>query len=337
MTNGNVTKDKNNKLFNYELKVDFLKTISEGTAKYYTRIFMITAPYESDLQKDLHQFSFEEIEKILYAFQAKNRHTIETYGRVISSYLNWCVHQGYTRQNPLAKLKPNDFDQYVIHKERYITEKQLRQYEDQCTNFQDAVILRLLFEGVAGKEFSEIANLKKSDVDFQNQSLYLINSLKVDHKGLPVKYTERMIKVSERALYLIKGAMEQKTYTKRNGFMSTTSDHVREYTDLVQNEYVVRASITRNNPDWNSPVDKYVLYRRIQVIAETLGIDHLTAKWIQRSGMIYLASQLIGDEQEVTLDDLKIIADRFNLKSYHNLKSFLTYKHVRETYHDLLG
>lgn len=325
-------KDKNNKIFNYELKADFLKTISEQTAKYYTRIFMITATYEAQLQKDLYHFTFEEIEKILYAFEAKNRHTIETYGRVISSYLNWCVQQGIIAHNPLAPLKPDDFDKYVIHKEHYLTEKQLRHYEDQCTNFQDAVILRLLFEGIAGKEFSEIANLKKTDVDFQNKTLYLINSLKVDQCGLPVKYTERTIKVSDRALYLIKGAMEQKIYMKRNGFMSTASEHVREYTDLVQNDYVVRASITRNSPHWNSPVDKYVLYRRIQVISETLGINHLTAKWIQRSGMIYLASQLIGDAEEVTLDDLKIIADRFNLKSYHNLKSFLTYEHVRETY-----
>lgn len=328
------TNEKNNPLsmFNAEVKNDFLKTITnEGTAKYYARIFTITSKYEEALGKDLSRFSLKEIEKILYDFQARNRHTVETYGRVISSYLNWCIQQGITDENPLSELTSDDFDKYVINKENYLTEKQLRRYEDLCANYQDAVILRLLFVGVGGREFSEISNLKIDDVNFEDNTLHLVNSLKVDDRGFPTKFTERIIKVDDRTMYLIKGAIEQKTYIKRNGFMSREAENVREFTDLVENDYVVRASVTKNEHIY-SPVDKHVIYRRLSTLEKTLGIEGLTSKLIQRSGMIYYANQLIGDANEITLEDLKIVADRFNLKSYFNLKSFLTIENIRKTY-----
>lgn len=331
----NTTNEKNNSLYNPDVKNAYLDTISnEGTAKYYARIFSITSRYEEALGKDLNQFSLEEIEKILYDFESRNRHTVETYGRVISAYLNWCIQQGICDENPLSELTSEDFDKYVTNEEKYLSEKQLRRYEDLCANYQDAVILRLLFEGVGGKEFSEISNLKVEDVNFKNNTLHLTNSLKTDDKGFPTKFTERIIKVSDRTMYLIEGAIKQKTYTKRNGFMAQTADNVRDYTDLVENDYVVRASITKNTEYLNSPVDKFVLYRRIQTISETLDIEGLTAKFIQRSGMIYEAHKLIGDGDTVTLDDLKIVADRFNLKSYHNLKSFLTIENIKKVYPD---
>jgi hypothetical protein len=106
--------------------------------------------------------------------------------------------------------------------------------------------------------------------------------------------------------------------------------HVRPFTDLVANDYIVRASITRTE-NWNVSVDKFVIYRRIQAISESLGIKDLTAKYIQRSGMIHYANELIKDG-ELSLDDIKIVADRFNLKSYHNLKGFLTVENIVKTY-----
>jgi integrase len=331
MTN---TNKKNNYLFRPELKSAFLEEgdFSQGTIKNYIRIFSKVSEYEKELDKDISQFSFEELEKILYGFEANNRHTVETYGRVISSYLHWCVQKGIAQENQLEKIKSNDFDRYIKAKETYITEKQLRRYEDLCANYQDAVILRLLYIGVGGKQHSEISNLKVTDVDWDRKQLRLVNSLQVDDRGRPKKSTERFIPVDNRTLNLIKGAIEQKSYIKRNGFMTIPEkDNVREYTDLIQNDYVVRASATKNS-DPLAPVDKFVIHRRLTVLAETLDIDYLKPKYLQRSGMIYLAHSLIGRDEEVTLDDLKIIADRFNIKSYHNLKAIITTKTVRETY-----
>jgi integrase len=329
-----MTSDKNNALFNANAKHEFLDGIREGTRQSYERIFKITQKFESALGKDISKFSIEELETILYDFKANNRNTIESYSRIISSYLNWSVQNGLAEKNVLSVFRPDDFEKYLTNEESYIPERKLRRHEDRCQNYQDAVILRLLFVGAGGKQMSEIRNLRKDDIDFEKQQIRLINTLKADADGRPVKFTERYLSVDERTLSIIKGAMEQKTYTKRNGFM-VEKDNVRKYTDLVDNDYVVRSSITKTD-HWNNPVDKFVIYRRIQVLSETLGID-LTAKFVQRSGIIFHANELIKDDGELSLDDLKMVADRFNMKSYHNLKGFLTVENIRKTYPKVKG
>ena len=321
--------DKNNTiLFNEDVKAKFLDGIKEATRTSYERIFKLTYKFESALGKDINNFTLSEIETILYEFKAKNRNTIESYGRIISSYLNWSVENGLTSANVLSPFRPDDFETYMLDGESYIANNKLRRHEDRCANYQDAVILRLLFEGVGGKQLSEIRNLSKKDIN--GNQLKLINTLTYNDDGTPDKFTERYLTVSDRTISLIEGAIEQKQYTKRNGFM-IERDNIRKHTDLITNDYVLRPSITKTDTNWNTPVDKFVIYRRIQVLADTLGID-LTAKFVQRSGMMYFANNLIQNENELTLDDLKIIADKFNMKSYHNLKGFLTVKNIRKTY-----
>lgn len=332
-----MTNDKNNSLFNTKVKIDYLSdmiksgAISEETSKSYSRIFGVTFSSEEALEKDLNQFTLEEMETILYNFKANNRNTVESYARIISSYLNWSVINEQSGTNVLADLKPTDFEKYLTFEETYFTNKQLRRWEDSCVNFQDAVILRLLFNGVSGKQMSEIRNLKKSDVDLENKRLRLVNTLKADKNGFPIKFTERWIDVDERTLELVRGAIEKKTYQKKNGDVAQTEyNNVRPYTDLVNNDYVVRASITKTD-NWNTPVDRFVIYRRIQMLSEIFSVEDLTAKFIQRSGMIFHANELMKGEK-LSLDDIKIVADRFNLKSYHNLKGFLTVENIEKTY-----
>uniref|UniRef100_A0AB39C7E2 Integrase n=1 Tax=Bacillus phage KoopaTroopa TaxID=3234046 RepID=A0AB39C7E2_9CAUD len=331
-----MTNINDNSLFEQDgRKHEFLGGIAPSTAKSYKRIFGYTQPHEEALQKDIRYFSLEELETILYDFKANTRNTVETYGRIISSYLNWCVENGYSDTNPLKTLKPTDFEKYLTNVETYMTEKQLTRYEDRCVNAQDSVILRLSFIGVGGKQMSEIRNLKKSDIDWANHRIRLVNTLKEDDNGFPLKYTERYLEVDERTLDLIEEAIAQKTYEKKNGQM-VEQDNIRKYTDLIDNEYVIRASITNVKDDAkiNAPADKFVIYRRLDVIQETLSIKTLTAKYVQRSGMVYYANELLKNmkDEELTLDELKVVADRFNMKSYHNLKGFLTLDTIRQTY-----
>lgn len=325
-----MTSEKNYSLFKEERKEKFLEGIKEGTRVSYERIFKVTEPFEKALDKDLAEFTLEEMETVLHSFKANNRNTIESYGRIISSYLNWCVENNLIKENILKAFRPDDFERYLKDEEAYIPYNKLARHEDRCQNPQDAVIIRLLFEGVGGKQLSEIRNLKEKDVDEKTNMLHLVNTLKAKKDGTPEEFTERWIHVEDRTIKVIKEAIDQKTYVKRNGFM-VERDNVRKHTDLIDNEYVVRPSLTKTGTNWNTPVDKFVIYRRMQVLTETLGVD-MTAKFIQRSGMVYQAHTMIEDEEELSLNKLKMIADKFNMTSYHNLKGFLTVENVRKTY-----
>lgn len=326
-----MTNIKNNPIFNEEVKNKFLNTISEKTRQSYKRIFTITFKHELILNKDINQFDLKEIEKVLWSFKSKTRNTIESYGRIISSYLNWCVKTGLISKNVMEDMKPDDFEKFIHDDSEYISEKQLRRIEDMCNNYQDAVILRLLFIGVGGNKLSEIRNLKISDVDFEGKKIRVINALKEDEKGLLLKYTERFIDVDDRTLNLIKGAINQKIYLKRNGELAQTEhDNIRPYTDLVENDYVVRSSVTKTE-NYYTPVDKFVIYRRLSMLEEVLGLDRFNAKFIQQSGMLYLANKIMEND-EVSLVDIKIVADQFNVKSYHNLKGLITTQNIRKIY-----
>ena len=109
-----------------------------NTVENYRRIFEKVNDYEEIFGKDVTQFNFEELESVLYGFNAKNKSTIETYGRIISSYLNWACDKGLCQENLLSRLKTDDFNKYVVNHEEYITEKQLRRYEDLfCRTYND--------------------------------------------------------------------------------------------------------------------------------------------------------------------------------------------------------
>lgn len=326
----------NSSLFNEDVKRQFLSemismnNITDETARNYERIFGLVQPMEEALGKDVNQFSFEEIEAIMRGFKANNRNTVETYSRIISGYLNWSVSNGLAETNHMSELKPDDFTKYLTNNEEYFTYSQVRRWSEMLANYQDAVILGLLFSGVGGKQMSELRNLKKSDIDVETRRIKLTNSLKEDENGRPVKFTERYIDIEDDHLFkLINGAIEQSKYVKRNGDMDY-NPHVRPFNDLVDNEYVIRASITKTE-NFNNPVDKFVIYRRIQMVSDVLGIEGLTAKLIQRSGMIYYANKITSNGN-VSLEDLKIIADRFGVKSYHNLKGFITSENIEKTY-----
>lgn len=76
------------------------------------------------------------------------------------------------------------------------------------------MIIQLCFEGVTGHGVAELVNLQRENVDFEKKQLSL-----TDDDG-----PERILKVSEDCLNLVKGALEQTRYYRRNG---EVSDNIR--------------------------------------------------------------------------------------------------------------
>src|SRR4051812_40238882 len=117
----NTTNEKNNSLnfpfpiYNPELKYKYLASLNEKTARNYARILGYVSKFEEALGKDISQFTFEELEKVMYGFESGHKNTVETYIRIISAYLNWCVEQGTIEKNPLSELTSDDFVKYVVN------------------------------------------------------------------------------------------------------------------------------------------------------------------------------------------------------------------------------
>lgn len=317
-------------LYNAKVKHMFLDRYPESTRKTYFRIFKKSYPTEKMLGKDLYEFNLHEIESVLYDLYPLTYKSSLTNGRIITEYITFCIEQGLRSNNinPLRMVKSPYFEKFVDKNVKTLfSKKEIMQIEDACVNAQDAVILRLLFEGASGKkELAEIRNLKREHVDFENRILTLI-----DFDG-----SERQLEVSQRCVDFIEKALKQERYWKRNGEMEVTGDRrPREYNDLVMNNYVIRASITRTD-SFNKPSGIAVIHRRLQTLGEVLGFPYLNPKNVTNSGMLYMAKNLYMETGKLAKEEYQQIADRFGVKDPYTIRAYITEENLERVYGDEL-
>lgn len=297
-------------LYENEIKNDFLSTLKEDTAVTYRRILKLVQKNEKELGKGISTFDKEDMKKVLSDFKANNINTLAAYNSSLSRYLEFCVNKDFVNKNVSKEFSIKELHDY-ISSETYLSEKKLRRIEDQLANYQDAVILRLIFEGVSGRGFTELLNLRKQDINYETNTLHLRNEVK------PSVMVSRDIVVSDRAIELIKGAIDQKKYYKLNGASN------RGVTSLYNTDYVIRASTTTKE-QVGAKASLTVMHHRIKIVEDYFGFDRLKAKLIQRSGMLNYALSTVSDVQNITLDDIKRVAIRFNIRNFDNLRGIIT-------------
>jgi integrase len=313
-------------LYNADIKELFLNMYeNEDSKSTYKRIFIKSADTERVLGKDLAEFSKSEIEDFLSDLAPLTSAISRSNGRIVTSYISWCIDAGYKKvvMNPLKLVDSEWFDKFVDKSVKlYFTEKEITEIERFCENAQDAVIIRLYFEGVAGKDSCEIRNLNKFDVDFKNNILHLRNE-----KGM----LARSIEVSDRTIKLIEEALSEKTYTKRNGQMEVT-ENIKEFTTLVENDYVLRNSVTKTD-NYSGAVQSSVVYRRLKVISETLGIPYFTGKNILRSGILHRAKGMFHN-RKFDYEKFRPLAERFNIKNIYSVKDYCNIETIESLYEE---
>lgn len=196
-------------LYNESLKNRYLSTKTSRQA--YERELLRTSKYEKDLGKDLHSFSMEELENIFLDYKYYSPNTVLTYVRYLSDYLNWCCEKGYSIANPLQSLESDDFNKYVVNRVKYFSKKEFEKWKKTLKSYEDIAVAELLFHGVKGKKYSEIYNLKLSDIDEKEKTIRLENVLNTGRKSL-----ERHLKVEELTIQILKKAFRKVANTEQN-------------------------------------------------------------------------------------------------------------------------
>lgn len=316
-----------NVYYNQEVKDMFLAMYPEESRRYYKRIFSKSEPMENDLNKDIYDFTLIEIEKFLYTLNPLTVNASQTNFSIVSSYINFCIDKGLRSNvtNQLRTVGINWCKQFVdTTKKLYYSETKLREIECSCVNAQDAVILRLLFNGVSGHEFIELRNLKKSDIDYYHNAITLTDE----------NYKRKLWKVDDRCMNLIDKAYKEDKYIKRNGMMEE-HNNVRHYTDLVSNDYIIRKSkisMGVKNSDENTPVEKNVIFRRLRQLKDLLNLPYLTSKNIERSGIIYEASKLLERDGVLEKPQYEEICTKHNINDWLSVKEYCNVEVIKSLY-----
>ncbi|MDQ6600741.1 phage lytic cycle repressor MrpR family protein [Bacillus salipaludis] len=289
------------KLYNEKEKMEYLKTIPEKTRIVYKFALCRSFDTEEVSGKDLYNFTSEEIKDALINADHSTLNSIKLTFNVFESYIDWAIKTGkvHSNINPARSIKRDELKTYLSKKKILFSKCEIVGMQRKMVNAQDKIILQLLFEGVNGHGHSEILNLTKTDIDWTNCELHLKDD----------KYGERKnVKVSETCINLIKEAIEQTRYQNKNG----TSIGNNPELPLIKNHYILRSATTRVQ-NYNR-ADKHLIYRRISTIAKFFGYQYLTAKNIEKSGMIAMAVNLFKTRNKLKTEELSMIANQFGVK-----------------------
>jgi integrase len=311
-------------MFNQEFKKSFLDTFENvKTKETYSRIFKNSMTLETKLNKDLYNFSKAEINTFLKEYLvAKTKQSIRTYVSVISRYVYFANVQGVTDNTGEYVSKNQKYFFKYLNKETqiYLSKSEIDSIILSLVNAQDAFIISALFDGIEGTKVEELTRLKIQDIDV------LSRVAKVKSKK-----GEREVSISKRTVDLALMANGEVEYYKKNG----ESEHERDTIELVENSpYILKPSNSR--PSNEGYVSHYTVYNRLEMIKSLEEFeelkDALTTKNIMRSGMIYEASKIVQENGTLSLDDVKDICKKYNVRYVWSVNDFLNKDVVESIY-----
>ncbi|KQL19256.1 hypothetical protein ACFFHH_12685 [Cytobacillus solani] len=298
-----------NKMYNEDIKWRFLKEKydSKETRKVIKYIFFYAYLNELPLGKDLYDFSLDQIGSVIANSNPKSLNVAKTRGSFISQYISWAISPDVNLRrdnlNPLQNIDESWYAQFVdTSLKQFISKTELDEMVSQLVNYQDKIIPVLLFNGVYGTESSEIRNLKLTDIQEDGTT-----RLYDDVKG------ERYIKLDENVIELLHKANFEEEYMNKNGMAEGRSPN----SHLVNSEFIVK-SLKRGAAKEGHRIGQSSIISRINIIKEYIGWLDLTPKSIWRSGMLYMASQLMQGRNELIKEDFDKIGEHFNLSKINN-------------------
>lgn len=274
-----MTSNYKSEVYNQEIKDMFIDwiDIEKYPPRWWERVFEKTKILEEKYGKDLFNFTTEQIIEFYKFLDINSLESLMIYNINLIKYGNWALGQHLiidgqnhfseiSNENLAACVNASDLNKSILDY------KDLRQLMGQLYNDQDRFIFFCLFEGIKGKDYCEILNLKMSDID-----------------GNKVKLINRTIMVNENFAAVAKEA-----------------DREMEYITLTQRPIKLIPSITIYKEKYNSQgIDPgrtiySTLIRGIQMAGISSSVN---ASSIYNSGLIYYLNQL-ATKEEVTVETL---------------------------------
>lgn len=324
-------------LYNKEQKEMFLKHLNSNTRLAYARVLSRARALEEQFDKDLYNFNIYEIERLISYLNPGTLSSVISASTIIQMYIRWAIEQDLrgNNLNPLDVIMGYDFySKFIDHSNKTLFSKEeIDDITGSLVNFQDSAIIQCIFEGVQGKGYSEILNLRRIDINENTNELRLRSDIDDDTQE------ERLTTVSDELIKMLLKASQEDIYYKHNG---QPSEKIKSPTaNLAANEYVFR-NVMLNTRD-EGRADYHLIFRRLKKIAEWNHQPFLTGINIRNSGMVYKAMQLSRESGKLEKPEIDEVCRHFNIpkiknkNDYHTTrlrKEFLNVDKINELYPD---
>lgn len=241
-------------MYNEEIKKRYIieKESTTCTPKdYLSRQFNKIEEFEIRLNKDISCFTVYEIVDLYKTLNFASIESLTVLNSHFALYTDWCLRQNMVPdcQNHFMEITPDVVRSCVntiALKKSIVTRETLYKWFNELQNPSDAFIMLALFEGIKGKEFCEIVNLKMSDFSGNKVKLCTGRELIVSDKlvELAKKTDETLEYYAVKAGSLKTYRLEDEGYIIKNfhNCESAVSDFQRGrriYTKLIRSfEYL---------------------------------------------------------------------------------------------------
>ncbi|UWD95679.1 integrase [Bacillus velezensis] len=287
-------------MYNAELKEKFLeKYESEATRNHYWLRLRDFSATEKILQKDIFNFSLEELRTLFFDLDSKSIDSLRGARAVIGQYTTWAMENGLANSNinKVYQIQDGDLKQFIDkNKKTLFTNKEVEEYVDFMVNYQDKAMIQAIYEGIDGYQHSELLNLTGDD---------LLDDNKV--KLVDDKHGVRIITVSDKCYELLKCANDQRTYHLSNG--SPDSSLKNKFATLVKSENIFRLKYKSSNQSMKA--DKFLVHRSFSQFQKFLEEPFFTPKNLINSGKLNMAYAIYKEKGELKVPDYKQITRQY--------------------------
>lgn len=278
---------KYDSMYNPEIKKEFIESSypSDDSKKVVANVFYKTYLTEYALGTDLCNFNEEQLSSVMFSLELTTLYSARGVGSTIKSYIDWCYIKGIrsSNLNIMYTVDDNWYKKTLDKTKKLLFTKDfIKKTVANLKDYQDKVLIMLLFEGVYGKRLSEIRYLKLSDIDEKTNIATVY-----DNEGT----TERKIQLTPETVELVKIADMQGHYTNVEGKTFT----------LIDNNYVFR-NTTKGRSEVNKTMSQVQLINRLSKIAEMIEMPKFNPNNINRSGMLYVYYQELLKKNNGKLD-----------------------------------
>lgn len=289
------------KIFNPEFKEQYISQ-SDNENSQNTIRYIFTKSYltESILNKDLYDFSREEVGNVIRGSNPYDKYSAYNLGNILSGYIDFSIEKGMTiAENPLSGVQIDWYEQFVNKKHDRFTKDDIYDIVERLENVQDQAMIALAFEGASGKDQSELRNIQIKDV---NELLNLV-TLRDDGEEQP-----RIIRVSDWCMDKIQKAFQSTTY---QNIGSNRGKSLVEF-----NDYLFR-NIQNRRASGHDDISYAIIYNRICKIQDEYNLPFFKFVNIRKSGILAMAAEIAKEKGKIDKEDFEKIATQFNFGIFY--------------------
>lgn len=298
--------DFRSNVYNIDSKKRFIEEIdiNKYPPRWWERAFEKSYIFETKKNKDLYSFTTPEILEFYKFLEIKTLTSLVIYNTNLIRYGLWALQNNliFDGQNHFDEISTEMLNGCVSKVGAFsplCTKEGFLEFINQMENAQDRFVFMAMFEGIKGKEYSEIIDLKISDINYNNNTVKLSSG--------------RTMKVSEEFISICEKADAQTIYS--------TLVHETIRADLAERELIPSTRIYKEKVNSRGIDLPRTVYNTILRNINFLGYDNksLTVKMLRDYGFIYYLNERAKENNMSTVDLLYGDRDLFEdlLEKYY--------------------